>query len=246
MFNVRISTAQFTAKLAEYVKTTGKGLAVAVKEQAGLLAQALTKNTYPKSASEGKRRVEIDVKRVFLSSHWWENVFKFRQVKLGERVKQLVRARDEGDVGAVFGKSPKLSKIRIERFDPRQHEKLRRKGRVLVPDPRSYPLKEQTKIRQYIRSKGKQVGIAKAGWAGGAARLGKPQPAWLNRSGKGDAVDKTANANNPTVILANRVGYFRDLDAKANIISRSLAGRAKAMIASAKRQLAEAAKRAGF
>jgi hypothetical protein len=243
---VEVDSTQFNRKIAEYIRLTGKSLAVAIREQAALLAQALTKLTYPASAAQGKRRVEIDVNKVFLKPSWFEDKFQFRNKKLGDRVKGAIRAKDEADLKGIFSHSGKLSLIRVEPFSPANHAKLRRNGRVLVPDPRSFPVREASKVKSYIAERKKNVGTAKAGWAQTASKLGKSQPAWLSKPGVGEVSDKSEQENHPHVTLTNRVGYFAQLDSKAGIVGRALIGRGKAMIASAKKQLAEASRRVGF
>jgi len=244
MFSVSVATAEFTSSLREYQKLTKKALKDVLREQAVLLAQRLVKLTPPFSASQGKKAVARDIGRVYLKSTWWD-IFSFTKQKLGERVKALVRARDTGALEKLFERSPKLRLIHIESFDPSRHQKMRRNGKVLVPDPRSFPVSEQSKVNAYINQKKRAVGMAKAGWAAAAAQLGKSAPSWLTKPGTGGATE-ALDSGSPEVVLINRVPYFAALDSKANIVARALEGRAKDMEKSAEHQMRLAAKAARF
>jgi hypothetical protein len=246
MISLTVSTRTFTEKLRKYAELTGKSLRAVVKEQALLLAQKLVKLTYPASASQGKNAVSRDIGRVYVKNEWFENVFSFRNKALGDRIKSLVYAKDEGGLRDIFQRSSRLDLIRIEPFDASLHERMRRNGRVVVPNPRSFPVSQQAGVKALVRKKQRNVGIAKAGWAVAVQLLGKGVPAWLNKSGGGTVSDHSAEPHSPFVTLTNRVPWFAALDAKANIVSRALDGRASAMISSAKRQLDRAAKEAGL
>lgn len=147
---------------------------------------------------------------------------------------------------AIFEKSPRLNKIQIEPFDRDKHKALRRNGRVLVPNPYSFPVDQQSAVTALLKEKQKNVGLAKRGWANCSAQLGKTVPAWLGTKGAGEITDHSDAPEDAYIILTNKVGFFAALDSKANIVSRALEGRARDMIKSAERQLAEAAKAAGL
>jgi hypothetical protein len=246
MFKVEIATATFSQKLREYQRLTGKALSDVLKEQAALLAQRLVKLTFPASASEGKRRVVIDINRVYLRNEWFAETFSFTKQKLGDRIKALVRAKDTSALEKIFENSKRLQRVHIEAFDPSRHARLRRRGRVLVHDPLSFPLADQSKVNALIAEKKRGVGTSKAGWAACAALLGKTQPGWLNKSGTGSITDASDAPSHPHIILTNKVPWFSELDSRANIVARALEGRADTMVKSAERQLALAAKAAGF
>jgi hypothetical protein len=246
MFKVEIATVLFSQKLKEYQRLTKKALADVLREQAALLAQRLVKLTFPASASQGKRRVEIDINRVYMRPAWFEDVFSFRKQKLGDRIKALIRGRDTAALEKVFDNSPKLRLVHIESFDPARHARLRRRGRVLVHNPFSFPLSDQSKVKALIAEKKRAVGTSKAGWASCAAQLGKSQPSWLNKDGTGSVTDASRETSDPHIVLTNKVPWFADLDSRANIVARALEGRAVNMQKSAENQLRLAAKAAGL
>jgi hypothetical protein len=55
-----------------------------------------------------------------------------------------------------------------------------------------------------------------------------------------------AGTENPYIVLTNRVAYFGGLDAKQNIVARSLEGRARNMISGAQHALERAKTQAGL
>lgn len=243
---LRIDTAVFSEKIQRYQQLTGKGMSEVVTEQAKLLATRLTKLTYPGSASQGKKRVEIDVGRVFLRNSWFEDTFQFHNAKLGDKVKSAVRAKEADTLRVIFDKSPKLSRIHIESFQPSKHKAARRDGRVNYPAPFSFPLTEQGRVKKYIAERKRAVGTARSGWAAAERALGGSSPGWLTKEGTGGVENNAGNPESPSITLINRVSYFATLDRKANILSRALDGRGRDMIKSAEHQLARAAKEAGL
>jgi len=246
MLSLRIETAEFISKLQTYKELTGKAMGEVILEQGRLLAIRLTQLTFPKTASVGKRRVAIDVGKVYLQSKWFTDIFSFRNTKYGERLQNAVRSRDAGAVTDIFQNSPKLNLIRVEPFDASRHARLRRDGRIKIPNPNSFPVADQSKVRAYEGRRKKNVGTAKSGWAACASALGRNQPSWLNRSGTGKVENHSADTEKPYIVLTNTVSYFSALDSKAHIVSRALEGRGNDMIKSAKLALKRAAKQANL
>lgn len=246
MLSGRVEMAVFTQKIQEYQRLTGKAMGTVVKEQARPLAERLTKFTFPTNKAQGRKRVAIDIGRVYLGSKWFEEVFQFQNQKLGQRVQNLVRAKDESALTQIFQRSSRLNRIHIEAFDRNRHQTLRRNGRVLVPNPYSFPLAQQSQVNKLVKEKQANVGLAKRGWANCVNQLGKSVPSWLAKSGAGQVADNSGDSTNPHVILANKVGFFSAMDERSNIVSRALEGRGRDMIKSAEKQLKDAAKKAGL
>jgi len=245
-FFLSVEDLEFRRKIQEYQELTGKSIGEVLREQAKQLAKRLQDNTYPKSASQGKKRVSIDIGKVFLTNEWFEETFAFKNEKLGERVKDLVRAKNQGDLEPIFQNSTRLRKLHIEPFDANRHREARKDGRVSYKQPYSFPLTDQSKVKQYIAKEKKNVGTAKAGWARCNQLLGGTIPSWLTKDGTGEIDDQSAREDKPYITLTNKVSYFEALDRKGSIVSRSLSGRADTMIKAAKRALERAAKEAGL
>lgn len=243
--NIDIDDSKFRFKLQEYKKLTGKSTKEVLLEQVKLLAKRLMDLTFPFSSKQGKKRVAIDLGKVYLANSWFEEKFQFRNQKLGERVKNLVRSKDQSALEEVFEKSDRLSKIHIEAFDPRRAEKARKNGRVTYPAPYSFPLAEQGRVKQLVRKKQANVGLAKSGWGYCLKLLGGRVPGWLSKT-VGAVIDKSGLPAKAFITITNKVGYFASLDSRAKIVSRAMTGRAQAMIKSAERSLKRAGKSAGF
>jgi hypothetical protein len=245
MVNLSVSTERFTSAIKAFAEKTGRALSSVVKEQAILLAQRLAKLTYPASASQGKTRVAIDIGRVYVRNQWFEETFQFTKKSLQERISNLVRQKDEGALRAIFQNTSRLQLVRLEPFDASLHARMRKDGRVKVPEPRSFPVAQESQVKSLIREKQKNVGMAKSGWAQCASGLGKSIPAWLTKTGTGRVTDNTADKN-PTVTLKNVVPYFGRLDQKASIVARAMEGRARAMAKSAEKAIELAKHQSGL
>jgi hypothetical protein len=104
---ISVEDLEFRRKLQRFQELTGKSLGDVLREQAKLLAERLMRLTYPKSASQGKKRVAIDIGRVYLQNEWFENIFQFTNQSLQTRITNLVRGRQQADLEAIFRNSPR-------------------------------------------------------------------------------------------------------------------------------------------
>ena len=225
-----INAGRLSLKLKEFAKVANKELAEAVKEEALLTAQSLVKLTPPGKAAEGKKRVAIDLGRVYLPSKWFLEVFQFRNQKLGEKVKEAVRKKDSAGLEEIFDNSGKLRRIKVETFDPSKHGRLRRNGRVPKShNPKSFPVAQESAAKRYQTQKQKMVGTAKAGWAACLQALGKGVAGWLNKPGTGAIKNNLNHPTKPSVTLINKVPYFASINARKKVIETALQGRLKAL-----------------
>ena len=230
MLSINIDSARLNLKLKEFAKTAGKELSVAVKEEAALVAQSLVKLTPPGKASEGKTRVAIDLGRVYLASKWFLDVFQFRRQKLGDKVKEAVRRKDAGTLETIFERSGKLRRIEIEPFNASRHKQLRKNGRVPQNwHPGSFPLSNESQTKRYERTKQKNVGLAKSGWATALRALGKSVAGWLDKGDTGAVKDDLKHPTKPSITLINKVSYFASLDQRKKIVATALRGRLSAL-----------------
>ena len=114
MIAVSVETAAFNDALHRYQAYTGQELGAVVKEQARLLAKRLSDLTPPQSKAQGTKRVDIDVGRVYLRNQWFENIFSFKNQKLGDRIKDEIRKGDDEALRQIFLRSQKLNKLHLE------------------------------------------------------------------------------------------------------------------------------------
>lgn len=243
---VTVETEKFSAAMRYFAAKLNRGVGETVKEQSRLLAENLRKLTPPANAKQGKNRVEADIKKVYLANEWFEQKFAFRNIKLKERIVDLIQKKDSRELNLLFFRSVALSRLEVEQFNRQRHERGRdSRGRVKYRQPVSFPVSGQGDVAAYTKQRQKAVGLVKGGWGQAVADLGGKSPAWLRRS-TGGARDYSSYAGNPHVILFNRAPYAAALSQRMNIVSRALAGRAKAMTKSADKQIAEAKRAAGL
>lgn len=248
---VAIDYADFSNSLNYFQRQTQKGMGEVIKQQAILLAKRIVDFTYPvkskgsSALNTGKNAVERDIKRVYLRNDWWEDKFNFKNQKIDERIKKLVKSKKGYDLDAIFKNSNRLSKIHIETFDESKHKFARREGKVNYHHPYSYPLYEQTKINKYVADKKKEVGTAKSGFGHCIALLGGNPAAWINKP-LGKVEDQSGLTENPYIIMTNQVSFFGAMDSKYNIISRALQTRSRDMVKNADTIVRKAAREAGL
>ena len=220
---VVVSITRFENNLARYVKVMGKTIWEALQDEARLTAQAMIGATPPYGVSkkkskdakavgakkQGQNRVKSDIARVYQSDRWWLEEFQWQNKSLGERVRELVRAKDAGKLEKIFASSPRLSRTRIEPFNSDKHKKARRNGAIGKGYwPGSYPLTQQAKSRKYANKKAKNVGTLKSGWAQCWWYLGGKPPKWLKLWGiAGDNGEVINQRDKQTVTLINRINY---------------------------------------
>lgn len=242
MFRAVVEYREFNDAVRNFAGLMGVSLGEAVKEQAKQLAKRLSDRTYPKSKSQGNNAVSNDIQKVYLRSEFYLNKFNFSNQTFGDKAKQLISAKDAGQLKQLFyKKGGGWAKIKVEDFDASKHKAARgANGRVTYKSPFSFPLNDSA-IKKLIKTNQKNVGMARSGWAFCYGKLGGSVPSWLNKSGTGRVEDNSA-AENPSITITNTVRYFADLDAKHGIVVKAMAGRATAMIKAAEMALARAAR----
>lgn len=221
MFKISIDDTRAETKLRTFALLSGKKINEAVKEEAKLTAKRLMDLTPPKTASQGKKRVSIDIGKVYLASKWFTEVFNFTAVKFGEKIKELIRRKQESTLTKIFSKSAKLSQIHIEGFKKNIIQRFRKNGRVPKNvKPLSFPLNSEQARKAYEDKKKRLVGYVKSGWANCYKALGGTVSGWLNHSGTGHIVLK-----DDSVTLVNTVSYAAELDARKKIVATAISGR---------------------
>lgn len=196
----------FENNLRRYAVIAGKSIWSAVKEEALDISKRLTSITPPKSAKQGKKRIESDIKRVYLMNEWFLEKFQFKSTALGEKVKSAVRLADKGSLEEVFNRSAKFSRIHIENFNESIHKRFRRNGRVAKGvAPFSYPLSDQTKVTNFIKEKSKRAGLVKSGWAACVKALGGSVAKWTDKGSASGSVIQ--NEKEKYIILTNNIQY---------------------------------------
>lgn len=221
---INVNDREFQLALYKYKETTGKGWQEVVKDQARLLAKRLCDLTPPYSKSTALKAVAIDIGRVYLINSWFEEKFYFKNAKLGERIKTLIKSKNTTGLDEIFEHSSRLKKIHIEAFNPDKLKLARKNGRVNYKHPYSYPMAEQGGIKRLIAEKQRNIATAKSGWGVLYKQLGGNPAAWYSKP-VGILVDASYKPDNPFIILKNDVSYFKKLNDKLNITSKALLGR---------------------
>lgn len=256
MFDVH--TRNFGEQIDDLIRATGKEAAKVVRDEARLFVQDVIKHTppfgptpstetYNEQRRIGENAVERDIKRTYQGLEELK-LFKGGDEKLLDRLRKLARQRRVEDLkDTLRDLGIKNPEVFIE-VDPNYHAGKRdRRGRVRsgkgrATTNRAIVLKETT-LRRYIREKKAHVGKAKAGWVTAAQGLGISLPKWITRhSQPGQFIDKTHDARQPSVTVANLVSWIQDTGADLRIINRALENRVRVMKIKLEKIL-EAAKR---
>lgn len=227
MFSIKVKNT-VPLQLRKFAVLANKTIGAAILEEARFLAQRLLKLTPPKNAKEGKNRVENDIGKVYLSSSWFLEKFSFKNQTFGDRVKDIIRRKDQTALQDAFEKSPKLSRLHIEPFKDSIIKKFRTKGRVSDNvTPSSFPVSDEKGRKDYQKKKQSNVGLVKSGWANCLKALGGAVSGWLRKDGTGHIIDRTSDKTNPRVSLVNSVRYAAQLDRDKGISQAAMAGRAR-------------------
>jgi len=237
--------------LVRFEEQTRLGWPQVLRMQARLLVQRLIEWTPPfgsdKAAQrKGQAAVAKDVGRVFTDFAG----FQFRDLA----IQKAWETEDRDALDRIFKSSPHLAGFRLlDSPVAGIHQGVRRQGRV----PKHYEPRfvimdggrrsGERKIAAYVRSVGKRVGKAKAGWIAGARLLASKFPAWITKSGGerlGAVRDRTRERQDPSITLSNHVPYASDIlpDSK---VDRVIASRIADMETNAKRLVDAKARKVG-
>ncbi len=243
---------EYSDALKEYIAASRRTCREIIKQQARLLGQRLIKFTPPRTLSEGKKRVDADIRKVILGLDDTE-AFEHPQAVLkndNRFVKLFVKSR------TVFGVIRELlkgsaSEGEISSF----HQPFRnREGDIVgrpLPDtveagPANKPEWKQVHkltvrrdpLEAYIDSVQTRVGSAKGGWGASVEHLGGKLPAWIHRNtGAGSYVDRL-NDDNPSFTLINNSPWAGNPDAR-RVVDNAVASRVQSMKAELARGLHE-------
>lgn len=219
---LKVDTTVFKQNVRKYAVAVGKDLDEAVKEEAKLICQRIIKFTPPKTQAQGRKRVKSDIERVYLTPNWFENEYQFSDDKVGDRVKKLVREKNESTLEKIFDNSPKLDRLHIESFDPAIHRKFRKGGRVgKGVAPFSFPMREQAKVKTYSEKKQRNVGLVKTGWAACLIALGGSVAGWLARRPNNGKVEYQKDG----ILMTNLVDIASAVEAKGQFVRKAIMGR---------------------
>lgn len=221
MFAIEVNTTVFNTKLRRYAAVSGKSIQDAIREEAKIIAQRLVAITPPKTQAQGKRRVKGDLARVYLTSKWFTEIFKFRDQVYEDRVKENIYALNFEALRAQFYRSAKLSRIHLEGFNEGIHRRFRINGRVgRGVAPWSFPLCDEEQRKAYETKKAKMVGYAKSGWAYCVNVLGGSVAGWLSKGANG----KVTIAPD-CVTITNSTKTILELDTKGRFSQTVIQGR---------------------
>lgn len=198
-----------------------------LSKQGQLLAEHCMRLTPPRSVGQGKRRVAIDIRKIF-------NPVKLTDIH-SPSVREIVRSGDvrawdkfasNRGAGGFYGLTA------VENPSEQLHKVYRdRRGRARrTCFVTLYPQREA--IASIIKASQARVGWAKAGWLRGYIELGGTRaPDWVRRHGviRGQFTDGRNHPENPFVSVGNNSGWGRYKDENQRIVNAAIRARAAAI-----------------
>ena len=199
--DVRVDTRSFGDALDQFIALKRVTLRDGLRQQAGLLADELVRDTPPTKGvvsgkpyaarQAGEARLARDVRRAArpLNPARWKS----------PRLAELIREKQYGPLQAAFSH---FSPTRIVAFRPAVHQTARdAEGRVRKAQPQATP--DHLEEAAYARRQRRRVGLAKGGWVASLLGLGRRVPAWLRpHAWVGDFEDRSETSE-PSVRLIN-------------------------------------------
>ena len=235
---------KFERSLKKYSNATGKTVTEGLVEHAATAAGMLVKATPPKSASQGKKAVLRDVKRVYGCTAQITVFLKRHAPKLVGPFSAAVRKGDWVTAGNIASKAMSFPVEAKSTFDGGKAHKSRRDrhGRIKKGTEKTTIDNCGNTIIKYARTVGKEAGYAKSGWATAINQLKqKTFPKWISNHRQSGRGWKTPNA----VYLHNKVKYISHLISESyvsNILYRSQRSSIRRM----NRAMQELAKKSGL
>jgi len=232
MLDVNYIEGDTAHRLRQYASGVGLTVQTVMRDEARLAGQNAVKFTYPRKKSDGTKRVEKDIRKIFtpMSPAEIQSEWDIPGVLGGSKAFKTKS-------GAVYG-------VDADHYKPnasmdhlaKEHEKHRQpaSGRVTTARGGSetgrnslnigrwkFVTKTHAKpgrIKQFVKRQQKKVGQQKAGWMPALeyfARMSKSAiraPAWVKGQEKrsGHYVDTTTRGGNGSVELVNTVSYWPD------------------------------------
>ncbi|MCP5515671.1 MAG: hypothetical protein H7A45_00255, partial [Verrucomicrobiales bacterium] len=204
MVEARVNTRSFESALSEFIRLKKLTLRDGLRQQAGLLADELIRDTPPTKGKvggksygarkAGEARMGRDVRRSarpLIPSQWRT-----------PRFATLIRRKKYDALEAAFAH---FSEDKILPFSSDIHQGAREDGRVKARLAQATP--DYREEAAYIRKMRSRVGLAKGGWAASSRALGRRVPAWLVPHLWAGAFQDHTTDRNPSVVLINRSAW---------------------------------------
>jgi hypothetical protein len=221
--NLEFDRQGYNQQIEEFSRLSGRSTGAVLREETGLLVKQFMERTPPfagkrphleggltKGAQRrGENRVAMDIRRVFKTSKDFPRFFKNKDAKAllanNDTVPLASMLKRAGFHFMRVGEKP----IR----DEHQSQRISR-GRMKSRPLQTFLTREDP-LKEYVKTRQKMVGFAKAGWLVAARKFGtKKLPAWVTRhvSSPGFVHDGTKNRINPSVIAANLVPWIQRIE----------------------------------
>jgi hypothetical protein len=240
-FTFDVRAAEWRIAMEKLRAATRQSTRDFITEQFRLLLEQIMAFTPPKSSAQGRKRVEIDISRVF-------RPFESKSKPEG-RLAKIIRTGNYAAFDA-FVRHAKLG-WRAQPFSEAYHEQQRdARGRVRRSSRSKFVLgrPDTAKLRAYIRRKKDNVGIGRSGWAKALQRVGGAVPGWVSRHGTrfGEVVDGRGVVDKPQMLAINRTPWAGRKDEGVRIISDAMKSRTRRLQTALRVQLRLAAEKSGF
>jgi len=241
---IEAETLELENALAEYAKTSRKGIGEVLKERARLLVRDWIKFLPPfesyGSESEsfatqrriGQTAVARDIQSVFIDVRKLGIFASPKSPKAGAHAQQLLRMRKSDElqrylVDTGYGFKP----IVEEPTDAMHNARRDARGRVQTGQRHKVWVTGKGAVARFVKRKQKAVGKLKSGLMAAVNKLGVGGvPAWISsQSGRGSIKDGTSDAD-PFVTVRNAVSYAANSNQEKRTAELALSRRTQNLV----------------
>ena len=264
-----VDTRQFDIALRRYQQAVSQDMPAVVRAQSRLLVRDLVKAMGPDSRAKAASAIDRDVRRVFKTpkavreevealihtrtreflseGHEVVSKVRWRNQRLGKRIDAVFM---KGDATAMEAIWRNVYRNPMNMYPVTDHIEPARMRAARNPKTGSVPkgARGQTvifagrdaKIKEFVRQRQADIGIAKAGWMDAAIALDAPVPAFVRKQPRRMGTvtqDLRESALAPFVEVTNHAQPAIAQDAAFHVLQKAVSGRARAMEDDMRRKL---------
>lgn len=176
---IKFDEAAYRHALNQFVGKLNADAQTLLKEEMRLVLRDIVRFTPPKTLAQGRKAVAGDVTRAI--SPLDQTSFGRAKEETRTRMRAMIAKRDNVGLQAAINAMGGRRWI-VKAFSPSDHtSKRNRYGRVRRSQ---FTLTtDESKLKRYLASVQRRVGLAKAGWNAAASAVGLRLPSWVRKHG---------------------------------------------------------------
>jgi hypothetical protein len=214
-------TCNLDVAIAYFQESFAVDMQKVVKKTQGDLITTFLQLCVPKTKGQGKKAIERDMSKVFVSPSYFANNFVGKGKDAAaetERIQQYFKKNDFAKLQKIQADGGLLQNVK---FQPFSKDLIKRdtRGRTHKQSPKIL-CTEPKKLKEYVKGLIAKVGRLKGSFINSAQHFGGRYPGWIKNNAEGYYVDNTNNVEHCSASSISNVPYGESVNQRTNLLNR--------------------------